>query len=175
MTTSDWIQILSIFATLIISTASIVIALKSLKLTKISIESANRPYVTCYLDMVVVGHYQKYLIIKNFGTSSAVIKNISFLGEIILENENNLESLHETIIAPNQKFIISIAKEVPDKSIISVVINYQDLQRNRFTEKFQLNPNFSKDIIYVDERNSKDTEEIYILKNTLHEFTKSNL
>ncbi|MBC1567291.1 hypothetical protein HCJ20_00025 [Listeria sp. FSL L7-1425] len=175
MTTSDWIQVLSIIATLIISTASIVIASKSLKLTKISIESANRPYVTCYLDMVIVGHYQKYLIIKNFGASSAIIKNISFLGEIILENENNLESLHETIIAPNQKFIISFDKEVPDKSIISVVISYQGFQGNMFKEEFQLNPNFSKDIVYVEERNSKDTEEIYILKNTLHEFTKSNL
>ncbi|EAH1856309.1 TPA_asm: hypothetical protein GEK33_02415 [Listeria monocytogenes] len=175
MTISDWIQILSIIATLIISIVSIVIASKSLKLTKTSIESANRPYVTCYLDMVTVGHFQKYLIIKNFGSSPAIIKDISFIGEPAFKNRADLDSLNETTIAPNQKFIILFDKKAPDKSIISVIISYQDLIGNFYKEVFQLNPNFSKDIVYASARNSKDSEESYILKNTLHEYTKSNL
>ncbi|EHT4843814.1 hypothetical protein KX880_002886, partial [Listeria monocytogenes] len=175
MTTSDWIQLLSIIATLIISTVSIVIASKSLKLTKISLESANRPYVTCYLDMVTVGHYQKYLIIKNFGSSSALIKDIKFIGEPPFKYRKDLGSLHETTIAPNQKFIFLFEKKAPTKSIVSVIISYQDSLGNFYKEVFQLNPNFSKDMVYVNTRNSKDSEESYILKNTLHEYTKSNL
>lgn len=175
MTTSDWIQIISIIATLFISTVSIIIALKSLKLTKSSIESANRPYVSCYLDMVSVGHYQKYLVIKNFGFTPAIILKISFIGELALKNRSDLDSLHETTIAPNQKFAIVYDKKAFNKSIVSVMINYQDLHGNLYEELFQINPNFTEDLVSANSKQEDNTDKYYILKNIFHEITKTNL
>ncbi|WP_270993504.1 hypothetical protein [Listeria seeligeri] len=175
MTTSDWIQIISIIATFLISTVSIIIALKSLKLTKNSIESANRPYVACFLDMVSVGHYQKYLVIKNFGSTPAIIKKISFIGEITLKNRIDLDSLHETTIAPNQKFAIVYDKKASNKSIVTVKINYQDLHGNLYEELFQINPNFTKNLVSATSKQEDNTDKYYILKNIFHEITKTNL
>lgn len=58
---SDWIQILSIVATTIISIVSVIIATKSLRLTRNSIEDANRPYIGCYVEMIEVGHFKNTL------------------------------------------------------------------------------------------------------------------
>lgn len=67
ITISDWIHVAAINISSLISIISIIIAVKSLQTTKKSMEDANKPYIACYIDMVEVGHFQKYLIIKNFG------------------------------------------------------------------------------------------------------------
>ena len=73
---SDWIQILSIVATTIISIVSVLIATKSLRLIRKSIEDANRPYTGCYVEMIEVGHFQKCFVIKSFGKTPAKIIDI---------------------------------------------------------------------------------------------------
>lgn len=95
---SDWIQILSIIATTIISIVSVIIATKSLRLTKKSIEDANRPYIGCFVEMIEVGHFQKYFVIKNFGKTPATIVDIKFNKEIKgLGREGKLDSVKNAI------------------------------------------------------------------------------
>lgn len=109
MNVSDWIQVLSIFSTLLISVVSITIATKSLKLTKKSIEDANKPFISCYIEMVEVGHFQKYFIIQNYGKTPATILDVRFNKEITgLGRNGSLDSIKNSLIAPNQKFITAV-------------------------------------------------------------------
>lgn len=73
LTSSDIIQILGIFASLLTSTIAIVISVKTLKQNSEMIEESNRPNIQIYplyINSIV------YLIIKNFGLTEAYIDEI---------------------------------------------------------------------------------------------------
>src|SRR5690625_5063871 len=120
---SDWIQIVSILATTTISIISVFIALKSLKLTRKSIEDANKPYISCYVEMIEVGHFQKYFVIKNFGNTPAIIIDIAFDKHIKdLGRNGKIDSIKDTMIAPGQKFITSV--NIEEKEMFTVHLVY---------------------------------------------------
>src|SRR5690606_1905459 len=109
ITISDLIQITSITISSLISIISIIIAVKSLRVTKKSIEDANKPNIACYIDMVEVGYFQKYFIIKNFGRTPATIIDIKFDPFIEgLGRNGKIDSLKGSVLAPNQKAITTI-------------------------------------------------------------------
>jgi len=171
---SGWIQIVSIIATTIISIVSITIATKSLRLTRKSIEDANKPYISCYVEMVEVGHFKKYFVIKNFGKTPATIIDISFDENIKgLGRAGNLDSIKNTLIAPGQKFITAV--KVEEKETITAYIMYKDMNNTITKEAFLLNLGFSSDLLYVDSRKSNLSDEANEFRNVLHQFVKKNL
>ncbi|MBC2241823.1 hypothetical protein [Listeria booriae] len=182
METSDIIQIIATsitggiaVITGITAIISVIIAVKSLKLTQKSIEDANKPVVVCYLDMVDVGFYHRYFVIKNFGKTPAKIINISFENLQNKIGRNNLGSLKGTLIAPNQKFVISIDNDYDNKENLTVTIIYEDSNKNQFDEVFILNPNFSKDISFTRSSLSSLSKEANELRNMYHSNAKNNL
>ena len=85
---------LSIINTMLISIVSVTIVTKSLRLTRKSIEDVNKLYISCYVEIVEVGHFQKYFIIKNYGKASATILDIHFDKEVIgIGRQGNIESI----------------------------------------------------------------------------------
>ncbi|MBC1286999.1 hypothetical protein HB818_14650 [Listeria booriae] len=175
MDISDVIQIIATFITGITAIISVIIAVKSLQITQKSIEDANKPVVVCYLDIVDVGFYKRYFIIKNFGRTPAKIMSMSFQNLQSKIGRNNLESLNNTIIAPNQKFVVLLDDDYTNKDNFSVTICYEDLNGNHFKELFSLNPSFSKDISYAKRRSTAKSEELNDLTNMHHSVAKKNL
>ena len=171
---SDWIQILSIIATTIISIVSVIIATKSLRLTKKSIEDANRPYIGCFVEMIEVGHFQKYFVIKNFGKTPATIVDIKFNKEIKgLGREGKLDSVKNALIAPNQKFITAVnVKEIED---LIVTIVYEDMKNQTTEQAFNLNLGFTSDLLYKTSDDSRLTNDMNALRNVLHQLTKRGI
>lgn len=171
---SDWIQILSILATTIISVVSVIIATKSLRLTRKSIEDANRPYIGCYVEMIEVGHFQKYFVIKNFGKTPATIIDIKFDKEIKgLGRQGKIDSIKNALIAPNQKFITAVKVEEKDNFTVTVV--FKDMSNQLVEQSFNLNLGFSSDLLYIDSNNTALTKDTNALRNMLHQFTKRGL
>lgn len=171
---SDLIQITSITISSLISIISIIIAVKSLRVTKKSIEDANKPYIACYIDMVEVGHFQKYFIIKNFGRTPATIIDIKF--DLLIEGlgrNGKIDSLKGSILAPNQKAITAI--KVDEKRKFSVTITYKDMQNNIVTNTYHLNSGFSSDLMYIDSNMSNLSDDTNAIRNMLHQYTKRNL
>ncbi len=64
MKSSDWIQVIAICLTLIVSVISIVQSNRSIKLTEKTIEESNRPYVSAYVDIIDTTFFAKYLVLK---------------------------------------------------------------------------------------------------------------
>jgi len=158
----------------LISLISIIIAVKTLKTTQKSIEDANKPYISCYIDMNEVGHFKKYFIIKNFGKTPATILDIQFSETIKgLGRKGKVDSLKGSLIAPNQKFITNLSVE--EKTNFSVTITYQDMQNKVTTENYNLKSGFSSDLIYTEPESTKLSEDIQILRNSLHQSAKRNL
>ena len=50
MSIGDWIQVIAIVTSLIVSLVSIIQTQKSLKITRETIESENRPYLSFYIE-----------------------------------------------------------------------------------------------------------------------------
>ncbi|MFC3900098.1 hypothetical protein [Aliicoccus persicus] len=171
---SEWIQITSILAATTISVVSIIIATKSLRLTRKSIEDANKPYISCYVEIIEVAHFQKYFVIKNFGKTPATIIDIIFDKEITgLGRQGKVDSIKNALLVPNQKFITSV--DVTEKENFTVKIIYKDMN-NRIDEKlFNLNLDFTSDLRYNESSNKELTKDTNALRNALHQFTKRGI
>lgn len=74
LTPSDIIEIISIIASLITSIVAIVISLKALRQNSEMIEESTRPYLSMYISHIFCTDCIDYLVLKNFGNSSAIIK-----------------------------------------------------------------------------------------------------
>jgi len=171
---SDWIQIISIAATTLISIVSVIIALKSLNLTRKSIENSNKPFLACYIEMIEVGHFQKYLIIKNFGRTPAIITNIHFDRKITgLGRFGEINSIKDAMIAPGQKFISVL--DVKEKDTVTVVLEYKDLNNQKTISKFRLNLGYTWDLAYKHSRKSNLSDDTNEWRNMLHDLIKRTL
>lgn len=159
---------------MLVSIVSVTIATKSLKLTRKSIEDANKPYISCYVEMVEVGHFQKYFVIKNYGKTPATILDIRFDKEVTgLGRQGNIDSIKNSLIAPNQKIITAV--KVDEKSCFRVTVVYEDMNNQVFENTFNMNLGFSSDLLHIESNNSGLTKDTNALKNALHQFTKRNI
>lgn len=84
-----------------------------------------------------------------------------------------MDSLKGSLIAPNQKFITNLSVE--EKNDFSVALIYQDMQNKVTTEICNLKSGFSSDLIYTEPESTKFSEDIQILRNSLHQSAKRNL
>lgn len=105
---SNWIEIVSIIASLVTSVTAIVISVLTLKTTKESIDEANRPYVVAYLNWEWIDeHLREFLVIKNFGVTGATINSIDYSEPWI--NSHNQKpifyDMNDYFIAPSQKYV----------------------------------------------------------------------
>ncbi len=92
LTASDYIEILSILVSLICSIVAIVISIKTLKQNSQMIENSTRPYIGVYLASTYIRDVTCYLVVKNFGQSSALIE--SFTYDFDLKSVTDTPSYH---------------------------------------------------------------------------------
>lgn len=122
MQLSDYIQIASIIASLLISVVSISIAVKTLKQNqemlennKKMLENTFRPYITIYGTTTNFDNPSYYIVLKNCGQSSALITQFKCDTDLTPfafaydQTKNNFqkpfENILNTYLAPNQSFI----------------------------------------------------------------------
>ncbi|MCD2332908.1 hypothetical protein [Bacillus cereus] len=174
MKISDWIQISGIVVSTLVAITSIFIALKSLKLTRKSIEEANRPYVTCFVSSIDTGFRAKYFVIKNFGKSGARIINIEFNKNLPkLGRNGKIDSIINSLIAPNQKFMTTVPSEMDD--IVDVKITYEDSNNNLFEESHTINFGYSKDLTYKNVDNSGLDDTANTMRNVAQSIIKHSI
>ncbi|KPN89527.1 hypothetical protein [Lysinibacillus sp. ZYM-1] len=170
LTVDQRIAVLTTLATFTISVISVVIAVRSLKVTKRSIDEANRPYVVASVMGNVGYRTEKLLMIKNYGNTGATIESIKF-SEDITEEELLIEflnSLSGVFIAPGQSFMFTLNKPREYENITLVgemVVIYKDF-KNKFTEKCKLNSKIINTNLQISSDSLSEFENK--LLNTLH-------
>lgn len=171
MKISDWIQISGIVVSTLVAITSIFIALKSLKLTRKSIEEANRPYVTCFVSAIDTGFQAKYFVIKNFGKSGARIINIEFNKNLPeLGRNGTIDSIINSLIAPNQKFMTAVPSKMDD--IVDVKITYKDSNNNLFEESHTINFGYSQDLVFKTVKHSHLNDTANTMQNVAQSIIK---
>lgn len=174
MGTKDWIEIGISVVTAIVSIASIIIAVKSLKMTQKSIEDANKPYVYCYVSTSGVGTFSKYFIIRNSGKTPAYISDLKFNNaEGVFLNNNYPVSIIGATIAPGQQLATWIDPDINTKFMAT--ITFKDTLNNVTTQTAELNSGMSSLLFRVVPNDRKLSDEANILQNLAHEIHKTTL
>ncbi|HGF7612891.1 hypothetical protein PNB82_08080 [Enterococcus faecium] len=173
MKSSDWIQVIAICLTLIVSVISIVQSNRSIKLTEKTIEESNRPYVSAYVDIVDTTFFAKYLVLKNFGNTMATISKLTFEGleEDQVNRNRQMKSLVGGSIAPNQKF--STAVEPDFRGNVIVQITYSDTQGKTYKDIFHLYFGQTTDMMWQKDTSKNRSEEAKAINNAAHAIVKT--
>lgn len=161
MTISNWISVASIIA-------SLGIASWSAYQTKVAAQLASRPYISIYLEAIDTVYFSKYLVIKNFGNSSAIIKTIDF---IKLDKSNKysqdiqvgLNGLINGSIGPKQKLTMSLKDNY--KAPISLKVTYTDSNGKEYKDIFHIKTDMMSKMLWSSVTTTSDTQEASAIKN----------
>lgn len=110
LSSSDIIQIIGIVISFFTSILAIVISVKTLQQNSKMIEDSSRPYIGIYGSGVYIQNSNYYLIVKNFGNSSATIHSFTYdfdIAKFTFRNPNSSEPfqfIEGSTIMPGQAF-----------------------------------------------------------------------
>lgn len=132
MDTATKINLALSIASFILSATSVVTVVITLRQNKKMIESSTRPYLGVYTSSSYAGNRNTFLIIlKNFGQSSAVIKEFSADMELskiskMPKISTPFSGLSGSTIMPGQSFrtVIDYKKAIKENEIIKFTIKY---------------------------------------------------
>lgn len=149
MSLSDTINLLLAIASFLIAIISILVAIFTLKQNSKMIENATRPYLVLYGGIINASSPQYVLVLKNFGNSSAILKELKFSNSIsyyLFDSDlsrlpfNNLVGSN---LSPRQTIRCALSyPKIEDKSKIKPITIHIAYTANRkiYEDTIQLNP-----------------------------------
>lgn len=168
---TDWIETAVAVVTMLAALISLWQSRKSLKLTQESIKSTSRPYLSIYVEQMDTVAFQKYIVLKNFGASSATIKSIKFNGSLDELNKGQLQSVINSSIAPGQKLTSSVKNDFTNTVIAEVT--YTDSQNETYIESYTLKFDALADLAWTKSTNSKDSDIATAIKHSAQSILKT--
>lgn len=179
-TTSDWIQLVGVFGSLITSIIAIWISIKTLKQNNKMIEEASRPILHIY------SHYADgllYIIIKNLGQSVAYIDKIET--DFFVEEDNNMvqgnpfKSLKGASIPPQSAKICPLISFKLKTRKFNFSITYHSITK-KYLEKHYVdadaeNPFPSNYSTIHNKCKSDEVDALKVIAHTLQDILKTKL
>lgn len=144
LTTTDFISLIGIIASLLTSIIAIIISIRTLKQNSKTIETSTRPYIVVYSKVTNFQSPMYYIIVKNFGKSGAYINSFDYDYDLttysFTKEVKPFCHLAGTFIAPGQSYIypfdnINLFK---NPQIINFSVSYKNGRRN-YIEQFPIN------------------------------------
>lgn len=131
LTPSNIIEIIGIIVSLCTSLFAITISVKTLKQNSQMIEDSTRPYIGIYGGGIYVKSPDYYIVLKNFGQSSATIKSFSYdfdLAKCIDADSDHepFEKIENSTLVPGQSFqaAINLPKTIAQTTEINFHVVY---------------------------------------------------
>lgn len=178
LTVSDWITLIGIILSTIVSTVSVVIAVFSLRQNSKMIRESTRPYVTIYYTTVHVADVKGYFVIKNFGQTGAYITDFSYNKSLKTARSNepkllkHLDLVKGMYLAPQQKQVLAYLPEKIPEDICTFTIEYTD-KISSYHETIHINISGISDI--VKPRNAAKENSLHSISKSLEELVEQNL
>lgn len=175
-TTSDIIQIIGIIASLITSIVAIVISILTMRQNSRMIEESSRAIIGIYGESVNFGTPMFYLVIKNFGNSTATITKFSSDFDFndcygFKADQNWINDLNNFVIAPGQSRICKL-----DYNKISrpITFEFEYLSASKkYSEKITVD--LRAGAAMVSSKNATEGKELRTISYTLQEMVQKNL
>lgn len=172
---SDIINIISIIASTSVSIVSIYYSQKAVKiasdankLTSEITEEANRPVIVAYLDTIEINDFHKYLVIKNFGNTSATILDLKFSKDVDTLGFN-MSSLIGYTMAPSQKFMHVLDNDLKDTIAVNII--YKNQTGKTYDEEYLVKTDATSKLLWIGSSDADKTSKL--LKNSVEAIIKS--
>ena len=174
---SDIIEIISIICSLITSIVAIVISVKTLKQSSKALEETTRPYIGIYGMSTYMGFRQYYIILKNFGQSSAYINSFVSSHDLAQISKHSafepFSHIEGTTIMPGQGYRSAIDFDKVSASKISVInflVQYSS-DSHTYVENFSLkiDANLGNLEAHAPRKNPKNPSTEEIIADTLQD------
>lgn len=179
MAISDWINATLCILSLILAVISVVTVAITLRQNHRMIENSTRPYVTIYGAVTAFHATQFYLVLRNYGQSSAQITDFSCnidLSNLVLEDGLPVPFKHiiGCTLAPGQaiQFPINHLRLRAMDSPLSFTIRYSFMKKT-YEEVVSVNVQSHSDYLIVHAGKGSDTEKV--IANTLQEIAVRQL
>lgn len=173
LTTSDIIQIIGILASLLTSIIAIVISICTLRQNSRMIEDSTRPYIGIYGAETYIGSPHYYLVIKNFGQSSAFIRSFTYdfdLSQCVNHDFDSepFQNIENSTLMPGQSFrcVIDYNKTLASTKIINFHILYSS---GMHSYEDDICVNLTASIGNVIMHNTTQNKELKIISETLQD------
>lgn len=165
------------FLQIALAIVPIIISILTLKQTSKQIEDSTRPYLAFYHAKVNLGQPRNILILKNFGSSAALINSISYDDSLMeVAYVSNLKPFASTIgttIAPGQSYKCEIKSAPSENFIVNFKISYTSLSKKTYQESISLKLDANRGNIQQRVRTKdKDLNKIFL---ALQEMIEQNL
>lgn len=179
MLISDWINVALCLLSFILAVISVLTVIITLRQNQYMIENSTRPYVTIYSAVTAFDATLVYLVLRNYGQSSALItkfsSNVDFSRLTFMEGfPIPFEHIVGRTIAPNQA-IHALINHIPLKEMsepLSFTIRYSSLGKV-YEEQTSINFQSDCDFLIAHAENSRSTGKI--IANVLEEIAVRQL
>lgn len=178
LTASDWIALIGIVLSTVVSTTSIIIAVLSLRQNSKMIRESTRPNVTIYFTTIHVADAKGYFVLKNFGQTGAYITKFSY-DEALKSSRyndpelvNQLDLIKGMYLAPQQKQVFMYCpKELPEHTC-RFQIEYTD-KLHSYNETVEIDVSAISDIAKY--RNTTTGKELRNISKAFEEIVERSL
>lgn len=170
MTCAEIINLILCILSFLLAAISVVTVVITLKQNNKMIESNARPYVVAYLVYEEFFN-QTYLCVKNFGNTSAIIKELTITPPIHFYQKTSNEIFNQTMIAPKQQIHFLALDETRqdrlDKGYIGTVnVVYLDCVTNKeYRETYNISTEYTQEVMTLHSSNSGMTKTENSLRN----------
>ena len=173
---STIINIILCVLSFILAAVSVVTVVITLRQNSVMLENSSRPYVSVYGDTITCGSLCFYIIIKNFGQSSALITSLNCDVDLsrfsFVETRNPFSHMENTVLAPNQSLKCALNHTVLFNAGISS-INFEVSYKNNskeYHESYSINLDAFSNLCCV--RSSNEGRELKTISDALHELNE---
>ena len=182
LSTSDWIELIGIVASLITGIIAIIISVKTLKQNSIMIEESTRPYIVVYREYVqVLSSIHEYLVIKNYGKTGATIDSLSIEPPYEKTDLPKKVSISDGIsgqfLAPSQSLttvLFANAFKNNRTGITRFTISYHTLEKS-YSDTFTIREDLKNDIGFVKPEPSANQSIQKVIAKVTEEILRRNL
>lgn len=177
---SDIVQLAGIFVSLITGIIAIVVSVLALKQNSKMIEDSTRPYLGIYLASTYIQSVSCYLVVKNFGQSSATVNSFTYdfdLAKCTKFTSGGMEpfqNIENSTLMPGQshRCVIDLNKAIKQVKEINFHIIYS-YGTHKYEEEICVN--LIATIGNFTSHNTSKDKELAIISETLQDMHISSL
>lgn len=178
MDTSTIVNIILCILSFLLALISVCTVVITLHQNHQMIVNSTRPYLSIYHSSTYFDTMRHYLILKNFGASSATIVEFSCNCDTsefaVDENLVPFDSLSGVSLAPGQKILYAIdSKKFSTLESITFTLKYQSDSRQLYCETFEILPKYLHNVCGL--RASTKNKEMQIISFSLQDIAEKML
>lgn len=161
----------------LIALIAVVISIATLQQNRNMLEESTRPYITVYVTETNFQNSTKYLVVKNFGQTGALITKFKTNPDLLIYSRlpdfRPFGKIENSFLAPDQSHVCNIDfKKARENCIVSFEMSYSTKYKT-YTDSVTLN--LTAESENLTSRASTKDEELAIISYTLQSLVERQL